>query len=71
MFASSSLTDRPDVFVCQWIVMIMLYLLDKYIIHCTGNACVHKYNIYTMQMVHIPCCMHAVYMVIFASSHVC
>ena len=29
MFPSSSPTDRPDVFVCQWTVMIMLYLLDS------------------------------------------
>ena len=41
MFPSSSPTDRPDVFVCQWTVMIMLYLLDKYIIHCTGNAYIY------------------------------
>ena len=67
MFASSSPTDRPDVFVCPWTV-IMLDLFKKYIIHCTGKACIHTY---TMQMMHIPCCTHAVYNVIFTSSHVC
>ena len=60
MFPSSSPTERPDVFVCQWTVMIMLYLLDKYIIHCTGNACIHTYIHYAdgaHSMLH-SCCLY-------------
>ena len=56
MFASSSPTDKPDVFVCHNDDLFIRQVYYVYIVQAM-HACIH---IYTMQMVHIPCCTHAV-----------